>query len=499
MKTVSMIVAGSLAMLAAAEHANATCKLIINVDRTASMTETRADGQTKCSYAQNSVMLILDAYWRGLDFNLLAPGLGAQVRTEFEGSCPAGASYQDTAGTRLVQVREFRGDVMAPLWVGFIPVDTAYQYMVNTSGWYDATGLSLNSCPGSSTPLAQALCRSARTFPLSVPAGDVHMVKTTTDGQENYSDLVPIDAGETRCRNTGETDVVWQNRVVTEYTSRGIIADTALWDTASGGALRRDPRSIETVAEARGYAIGNTSPARNAVGSPDYNFFTALATSTGGKFQYVAASTPVSSALSLVDSDGDGIPDFRDLCVGTCATDSDHDGIPDANDACPFLAEDGHAPARTDGCPDTDSDGIRNGLDQCPMTADDHLLPFPNDGCPAAHWTITGQPALKTIDNGTACTSLTVTSSSGAASLAKLNISGTHTYRSSLRGTLAHNGTTVTAFPLSTFASGSGAFSFTNRPIAMPAGAANGTWTLCIIDADAFGDTGVLSSWSIHD
>jgi len=26
-----------------------------------------------------------------------------------------------------------------------------------------------------------------------------------------------------------------------------------------------------------------------------------------------------------------------------------------------------------------------------------------------------------------------------------------------------------------------------------------GIWTLCIVDTDAFGDTGVLNTWAVHD
>ncbi|MFP2935059.1 thrombospondin type 3 repeat-containing protein, partial [Pyxidicoccus sp. 3LG] len=81
---------------------------------------------------------------------------------------------------------------------------------------------------------------------------------------------------------------------------------------------------------------------------------------------------PISSFLgsNQADSDNDGIPDYRDQCVGACPADADQDGIPDASDLCLFLDEDGRAPARTDGCPDTDSDGFRNGMDQCPTIAE---------------------------------------------------------------------------------------------------------------------------------
>jgi hypothetical protein len=109
-------------------------------------------------------------------------------------------------------------------------------------------------------------------------------------------------------------------------------------------------------------------------------------------------------------------------------------------------------------------------------------------------------PNLPTVDNGSACTSLTVTTTGGDSSLAKLDISGSHTNRPSLRGTLAHNGNTVPAFPVGTFSAGSGMFSFpSSNPVTGLSGNAGGTWTLCIIDTDAFGDTGVLNTWSVHD
>tara|TARA_R110000822_G_scaffold244860_8_gene373526 strand:+ start:11367 stop:12503 length:1137 start_codon:yes stop_codon:yes gene_type:complete len=72
----------------------------------------------------------------------------------------------------------------------------------------------------------------------------------------------------------------------------------------------------------------------------------------------VVASTPV------VDSDGDGVPDDRDLCPGTpagsavdsrgCPSDSDGDGVPDYLDKCPNTAV--GVTVDKDGCPvETDS------------------------------------------------------------------------------------------------------------------------------------------------
>jgi subtilisin-like proprotein convertase family protein len=114
------------------------------------------------------------------------------------------------------------------------------------------------------------------------------------------------------------------------------------------------------------------------------------------------------------------------------------------------------------------------------------------------HWSGSATANLPTIDNGTACTSLMV-ATSGDASTAKLDVTGRHDWRSILRGTLAHNGVTVEAFPVNTFPAGSGTLSFANRAITGLSGDASGTWTLCIVDTDAFGDTGILSTWSVHD
>lgn len=113
-------------------------------------------------------------------------------------------------------------------------------------------------------------------------------------------------------------------------------------------------------------------------------------------------------------------------------------------------------------------------------------------------WGGSADPNLPTQDNGSVCTTLTV-SGKGESSAAKLDISGTHDWRSVLRGTLEHNGTVVEAFPTGTFPSQAGAFEFSDRPVAGIEGNAEGDWTLCIIDTDGFGDTGVLASWSVHE
>jgi hypothetical protein len=226
-------------------------------------------------------------------------------------------------------------------------------------------------------------------------------------------------------------------------------------------------------------------------------FFANLSQATHGRYQQVKLS--VAPSVSKVDSDADGIPDYRDACPAssTCAGDADHDGVLDTNDACPTAAEDGRGPNPKDGCPDTDGDGVRNGLDSCTTLREDKRPPFPSDGCPAAHWTGSATPNLATADNGTVCTNITVSTRSDA-SLVQLNIAGSHAFRFVLKGTLSHNGVTVPAFPIGTFPNGAGAFSFANRPIPGLSGDSMGTWTLCITDTDAFGDIGVLNTWSVH-
>jgi len=64
-------------------------------------------------------------------------------------------------------------------------------------------------------------------------------------------------------------------------------------------------------------------------------------------------------AAAVVDSDGDGVPDDRDLCPGTpegvavdargCPRDSDGDGVPDYLDKCPNTAT--GVTVNKDGCP----------------------------------------------------------------------------------------------------------------------------------------------------
>jgi len=94
------------------------------------------------------------------------------------------------------------------------------------------------------------------------------------------------------------------------------------------------------------------------------------------------------------DSDGDGVPDDRDLCPNTpkgvavddngCAFDDDMDGVPNYLDNCPDTPQ--GATVDASGCPmDSDGDGVYDGIDQCPntpagATVDSRGCPTDSDG-----------------------------------------------------------------------------------------------------------------------
>ncbi len=112
------------------------------------------------------------------------------------------------------------------------------------------------------------------------------------------------------------------------------------------------------------------------------------------EFRILAALryTPVN-----LDSDGDGVIDRQDLCVGEvedkdgfddsdgCADpDNDEDMVVDEEDTCRDEAEDADGFEDADGCPDADNDGdgIDDGQDECPDAAEDVDEFDDGDGCP---------------------------------------------------------------------------------------------------------------------
>jgi len=100
------------------------------------------------------------------------------------------------------------------------------------------------------------------------------------------------------------------------------------------------------------------------------------------------------SFFSDYDSDGDGVPDSKDICPDTpkglavdefgCPIDSDHDGVPDYLDKCPNTPK--GVPVDKNGCPlDSDGDGVPDYMDVCPDTpkgvkVDDLGCPLDSDG-----------------------------------------------------------------------------------------------------------------------
>ena len=97
------------------------------------------------------------------------------------------------------------------------------------------------------------------------------------------------------------------------------------------------------------------------------------------------------------DSDGDGIPDFKDRCPleaedvdgfrdgdGCPDPDNDSDGVPDSFDGSPLMGEDFDGFEDDDGVPDLDNDGdgIVDERDMCPNEKEDLDGFEDEDGCP---------------------------------------------------------------------------------------------------------------------
>lgn len=113
-------------------------------------------------------------------------------------------------------------------------------------------------------------------------------------------------------------------------------------------------------------------------------------------------------------------------------------------------------------------------------------------------WSGSASPNMATVDNGSLCSDLIV-SQTGEAGAVRLDISGTHSFRWRLRGTLEHNGVTVPAFPAGRFPRSSGAFWLANHEVSGLTGDAAGLWRLCIIDTDGHGDIGQLNTWRVDN
>ncbi len=111
----------------------------------------------------------------------------------------------------------------------------------------------------------------------------------------------------------------------------------------------------------------------------------------------VTAAIGYAWPVFAADTDGDGIPDFRDRCPtepedldgfedddGCPDPDNDGDGIPDEFDGAPNLPEDFDGFEDADGVPDLDNDGdgIVDERDMCPDEKEDLDGFEDEDGCP---------------------------------------------------------------------------------------------------------------------
>jgi outer membrane protein OmpA-like peptidoglycan-associated protein len=102
------------------------------------------------------------------------------------------------------------------------------------------------------------------------------------------------------------------------------------------------------------------------------NFDFASSSSGPDAFMYHTIGLNYTFGPKPTDTDGDGVPDYRDRCPDTprgvqvdefgCPKDNDADGVPDYMDRCPTVP----GLEKFDGCPDRDGDGIEDAFDKCP-------------------------------------------------------------------------------------------------------------------------------------
>lgn len=104
-------------------------------------------------------------------------------------------------------------------------------------------------------------------------------------------------------------------------------------------------------------------------------------------------------------------------------------------------------------------------------------------------------PGRPLIDQGRMCSTTRV--DEGKASKVALTFVGHHTFRSSLRASVAFGARELPVLARGALADGAGRFSVRAELDAL-GGATAGDWTLCIEDLDAHSDTGELERWSLE-
>jgi len=154
------------------------------------------------------------------------------------------------------------------------------------------------------------------------------------------------------------------------------------------GAKRCAPRELAMAQSHLRFAAteldqGEVSNAEHHLAIAEQNAHAALAESPEERCVDHPAPPPPPVVEEDKDTDGDGIPDSKDMCIlepedidgyedadGCPDPDNDNDGIPDIADKCPNQPEDMDGFQDTDGCPDPDNDKdtVLDVDDFCPNT-----------------------------------------------------------------------------------------------------------------------------------
>lgn len=427
------VIAGALGVVVVvampARAVAGTCRMEILVDRSGSMTTPRTDGvllndgttPTRCYAAGLVVQQLLQAQLQGDAYDIkkindsgivVAPDPPANIPPDvYDTTCP-------NLSDRKVSIRVFKSVVITNVSVtgvfdqvtqtpdfpssdGFLPVGDAFKAWKASPYWDKVKKAPAECNVQDLTPLAQAMCITAGDFPAGLPApGNLRQAMFLTDGGENVSQLPgcrdanvdPVDPG---VQGSGG----WGDRVTATLLARGVEGHGFLFtEGAQGLAARAATQPVEPFA-------AQFFPARKAaalaVTTTDQTFFQTLANQTHGSLTVMPDNVriaPTSNTASTTDTDGDGVPDFRDFCPFGMCSDLDDDQIPDSLDQCAISqVEDGKGPFPADGCSDFDADGIRDGLDLCPTTLEDWYPPKPYDGCPRPPTTGAAAPAAPTM------------------------------------------------------------------------------------------------------
>ncbi|WP_139955689.1 OmpA family protein [Flavicella sediminum] len=220
-------------------------------------------------------------------------------------------------------------------------------------------------------------------------------VDSDDDGIADYQDNCPFEKGNSTNKGCPETSQVAASKVTTQDVEA--VVSGKFVDTDGDGVIDLYDKEPNTPKESRVYGDG-VSIDSDLDGIPDYKdacpFEKGLASKLGCPLvsQSVAATVPVRTNIAVPkksDQDGDGVADAFDKEPNTpanvrvssngVAIDSDNDGVPDYKDRCPSV----RGVASKDGCPekvDSDGDGIEDQFDLCPNVKGN----VANNGCPNA-------------------------------------------------------------------------------------------------------------------